>query len=197
MNEIVRNALRARFSDFDFGRPPTSGIFLRPFKRFPIDRMKSRFADGAFSLAMAGCDVLDAIGVIELRFGFLLDEKSIVVVVVVDGAVVEVVVVAAPASIVLALAVAFDSYVCCTIIVAFAQMLPSMLYIKRSSADLRSHFSSMLDFCTCFALIIVVTGRSTAFSLIITVVLYLFSVSIGGGGGGSGAAAADTVTIDV
>lgn len=181
MNEIVRNALRARFSDFDFGRPPTNGIFLRPFKRFPIDRMKSRLVDVVFS-TMAGCDVLDAAGVIELRFGFLLDEKSMVVVVVVDGAVVtEAAAVVAVVTVVVAVSVPVivvdDACDCCAKIVARAHMLASMVHMRRlASANRRS----ILDCCVCAALTIVVTGRSTDFSLTFTVVLYLFRASAGG-----------------
>lgn len=159
INEIVRNALRARFSDFDFGRPPTNGIFLRPFNRFPIDRMKSRLL-AAFSLTVvvaACCEVLDAAGVIEVRFGFL-PVKSMVVVV--DAAIV--------------VGAALDV---CANMVVFEHMLLSVLEIKRSSAICRSAVSSRLDFCVFIALTIVVTGRS-AFSLTFTVILYLLKVSV-------------------
>lgn len=63
INEIVRNALRARFSDFDFCRPPHNGFFLRTLSRLPIERMKSRFvdADGSFSLPLFACDMADVV----------------------------------------------------------------------------------------------------------------------------------------
>lgn len=47
MKEIVRNALRARFSDFDFCRPPptNSGIFFLLLKCLPIECIKSRLLE--------------------------------------------------------------------------------------------------------------------------------------------------------
>lgn len=55
--------MRARFSDFDFCRPPHNGFFLRPLSRLPIDRMKSRFVDDdSFSLPLLfGCEMADVV----------------------------------------------------------------------------------------------------------------------------------------
>lgn len=46
MKDIVRNALRTRFSEIDCGRLSLRGpAFLLPFSLLPIDRMKSRLLD--------------------------------------------------------------------------------------------------------------------------------------------------------
>ena len=50
MNEMVRSALRARFSDFDFWRSSPSFFFLRPLIRLPMLRTMS-FLDGALAEA--------------------------------------------------------------------------------------------------------------------------------------------------
>jgi len=55
INEIVRNAFLARFSDLDFCRPPIprlpNGFLPFPFSLLPIERMKSRFFSESLAVA--------------------------------------------------------------------------------------------------------------------------------------------------
>lgn len=145
----MRKALRARFSDFDFCRPPTNGIFFRPLKRLPIERMKWR-REVSFSVVIGGAmaDVTDDI------FDFFI-------------------------STVVVTAMIVAAFVVCEITVVFGQAFISTTVVDRSSIFFLSLISSTFDLGEFIELTITVTGRSAGRSVTLTVVLNLLHVSDG------------------
>lgn len=148
INEIVRKAFRARFSDFDFCRLPPSGNFLRPLRRLPIERIKSRLVV-SFSLdALATTVVVDIIDVTLDRF------VSTVVVTAIMEAALDV----------------------CDSTVSLGHALISTVGVGRSSIVVVV-ISSKLDFCVDIELTMAVTGRFGR-SVTLTVVLNLLQGSL-------------------